>query len=102
MKSLIHIRHSTRYQPGSNLNQEGVDKAIRAANKFKISKFNVDLTITSKIPRAIQTAVAMGISVNETCDELWILGGGLTVAEIKKEGQLREDMLGFIIKNVYT
>ena len=100
MKYLIHIRHSIRYQPGNNLNQEGIDLAIRAGNKFKISKNNIDFTITSKITRAIQTAVAMGISVNETCDELWEYGGGFSVPEIKENSQHREDMLRFMNESI--
>jgi broad specificity phosphatase PhoE len=100
VKNLIHIRHSTRYKPGNNLNQEGIDQAIRAGNKFNISIANIDFTITSKIARAIQTAVAMGISVNETCDELWQYGGGLTVSEIREDAQLRKNMLRFMNESI--
>ena len=100
MKYLIHIRHSTRYQPGNNLNQEGVDLAIRGANRFEIAKSSIDYTITSKIARAIQTAVAMGISVNETCDELWEYGGGLTVSEIQKDVKLKNNMLLFMNESI--
>ncbi len=61
MKILEIRRHSLRNQPNEHLNQEGVALA-RAAGQ-NIGPF--DLVITSKFTRALETAVAMGFTVNE-------------------------------------
>lgn len=54
-------RHSNRAKPGHNLSREGVARA-RALGEGHPP---VDLVITSPLPRAVQTAVAMGFPVDD-------------------------------------
>jgi broad specificity phosphatase PhoE len=61
MKTLEIRRHSLRSQPHDHLNQEGV--ALARSIGQNIGPF--DLVITSKMSRALETAVAMGFAVDE-------------------------------------
>jgi broad specificity phosphatase PhoE len=60
MRILEHYRHSWRAPDGVHVTQEGVELARRVGER--LGPF--DKVITSEIPRAIETAVAMGYAVN--------------------------------------
>lgn len=66
MKIIEHRRHTMRTQPGQDLSQAGVDLARRVG--MGLGKF--DYVLTSTIPRAFQTAIAMGYAVDEQSEEL--------------------------------
>ena len=66
MKIIELRRHSTRLKSSPHLTQEGVEKARRVGET--LGKF--DLVISSKAPRAIETAVAMGYAVNQIMEEI--------------------------------
>ena len=61
MKKIEIRRHSIRNQPGDHLNQTGVTLARRVGQN--IGPF--DLVVTSTLPRAFETAIAMGFAVDE-------------------------------------
>ena len=61
MKIIEIRRHSIRSQPGSHLNQTGVSLARSVGQK--LGPF--DLVVTSTLPRAFETAIAMGFAVDE-------------------------------------
>lgn len=54
-------RHAHRAKPGHNLSREGVRRARELGEGHPAP----DLVITSPLPRAVQTAVAMGFAVDE-------------------------------------
>ena len=60
MKTLEIRRHSVRSQPGDHLNQTGVTLARLVGQN--IGPF--DRVITSTLPRAFETAIAMGFAVD--------------------------------------
>jgi len=61
-KTSIELRrHSMRNIPGVHLNKAGVTLARRIGNSM--GKFN--MVITSSLPRAYETAIAMGYAVDE-------------------------------------
>lgn len=66
-------RHSMRIKPGQNLSRAGVELARRVG--AGIGPF--DRVITSTIPRAYETAIAMGFAVDEQLESLTQLGEGL-------------------------
>jgi broad specificity phosphatase PhoE len=66
-------RHTMRVKPGQHLSQVGVDLARRVGET--IGPFNQ--VITSTIPRAYETAIAMGFAVAEQLQELSLLPDGL-------------------------
>jgi broad specificity phosphatase PhoE len=66
-------RHTMRVKPGQHLSQAGVDLARRIGDT--IGPFN--RVITSTIPRAYETAIAMGFAVDEQLQELSLLPDGL-------------------------
>lgn len=61
MKILEIRRHSIRSQPGDHLNQSGVTLARLVGQN--IGPF--DRVVTSTLPRAFETAIAMGFAVDE-------------------------------------
>ena len=61
MKTLEIRRHSIRSQPGDHLNQSGVSLARLVGQN--IGPF--DRVVTSTLPRAFETAIAMGFAVDE-------------------------------------
>jgi broad specificity phosphatase PhoE len=69
MRTLEVRRHTMRTQPGEHLSQAGVDLARRIGDE--IGPF--DRVITSTIPRAFETAIAMGFAVDEQREELSVL-----------------------------
>ncbi|MFN0095562.1 MAG: histidine phosphatase family protein [Dehalococcoidia bacterium] len=65
MKTAVVLRHAERQDRadnGSHLSQAGIEQARRAAARF--ARF--DLVVTSTLPRAVETAIAMGFAVNKT------------------------------------
>jgi broad specificity phosphatase PhoE len=60
MPVIEHRRHSWRSPTGKHLTQQGVDLARRVGETM--GKF--DLVITSSLPRAYETAIAMGYAVD--------------------------------------
>lgn len=66
MKILEVRRHTMRQKPGAHLSQQG----IALANGVGSTIGPFDLVVTSTIPRAIETAIAMGFEVNEILDAL--------------------------------
>ena len=61
MKTIEVRRHSIRSKPGEHLNQQGVTLARLVGQN--LGPF--DRVVTSTLPRAIETAVAMGFAVDE-------------------------------------
>lgn len=62
-------RHTMRVKPGQNLSQEGVTLARRVGEG--LGPF--DLVVTSTIPRAFQTAIAMGFAVQREIEAFSIM-----------------------------
>lgn len=61
-----HRRHTMRTKPGQHLSQAGVDLARAVGSTM--GRF--DLVVTSTIPRAFETAIAMGYAVGEQIEAL--------------------------------
>jgi len=61
MKTIEIRRHSIRSKPGDHLNQQGVTLARLVGQN--LGPF--DRVVTSTLPRAIETAIAMGFGVDE-------------------------------------
>ncbi|HUF00533.1 MAG TPA: histidine phosphatase family protein [Anaerolineales bacterium] len=61
MKTIEIRRHSIRSQPGAHLNQSGVTLARLVGEN--LGPF--DRVVTSTLPRAFETAIAMGFAVDE-------------------------------------
>jgi broad specificity phosphatase PhoE len=68
-------RHTMRVKPGQHLSQAGVTLARRVGEG--IGPFQ--RVVTSTIPRAYETAIAMGFAVDEQLEEL----SYMTVAEVE-------------------
>lgn len=60
MPEIEHRRHSWREPPGEHLIQKGVDLARRVGDTMGA----FDLVVTSDLPRAFETAIAMGYAVD--------------------------------------
>jgi len=69
-------RHTMRVKPGPHLSQAGIDLARRVGDT--IGPFN--RVITSTIPRAYETAIAMGFAVGEQSELLSLLVDGVEEA----------------------
>jgi broad specificity phosphatase PhoE len=67
MKYLEHRRHTERTRPLDHINQNGIDLAKRVAPEVKPPKY----TLTSTVPRAVETALVLGYEVNRTDDLLF-------------------------------
>lgn len=76
MKTIEIRRHSIRSKPGDHLSQEGVALARKVGEKM--SPF--DFVATSTLPRAFETAIAMGFAVNEQNELMNTYG-----AEVERE-----------------
>ena len=61
MKTIEIRRHSIRSKPGDHLNQAGVTLARRVGET--LGPF--DYVVTSTLPRAFETAIAMGFAINK-------------------------------------
>ncbi len=66
-------RHAERHKPGDNLNRRGVARARNASARDRAFA----LVVTSPVARAVQTAVAMGHSVDEEDWTMATMGGAL-------------------------
>ena len=70
MRELELRRHTMRVQPGQHLSQAGVDLARRVGDTM--GRF--DRVLTSDVPRAFETAIAMGFAVDEQVAAFGSLG----------------------------
>ncbi len=66
MRELELRRHTMRVMPGQHLSQAGVELARRVGETMG----HFDRVVTSTIPRAFETAIAMGFAVDEQREEL--------------------------------
>jgi broad specificity phosphatase PhoE len=66
MRYLEVRRHTMRMKPGKHLSQEGVSLARRVGD----SMGQFDRVVTSTLPRAFETAIAMGYAVDEQIEDL--------------------------------
>lgn len=73
MREIEHRRHSWRLPAGTHLTQQGVDLARRVGETMG----EFDFVVTSELPRAIETAVAMGYAVDRTEGLLSEIGVGV-------------------------
>jgi len=65
MKTAVVLRHAERQDRTNNwshLSGAGIEQARKAGLRFE----RFDLVVTSQLPRAVETAVAMGFAVNRT------------------------------------
>ena len=69
MRTLEVRRHTMRRKPGEHLSQEGIELARLVGD----ASGPFGLVVTSDIPRAVETAIAMGFEVNETIESLGYL-----------------------------
>ncbi len=74
MRYLEVRRHTERVKPGQHLSQAGVDLARRVGDT--IGPF--DRVITTSLPRAYETAIAMGFAVDEIHDRYHTFGDEIT------------------------
>lgn len=72
-KTIEIRRHAERHKPGYNLNARGVARARNASARDR----EFALVVTSPLPRAVQTAVAMGHGVDEEDWTMASMGGAL-------------------------
>src|SRR4051812_18346376 len=80
VRTIEHRRHTMRAKPGQHLTQEGVDLARRVGDGM--GRF--DRVVTSRVPRAYETAIAMGYAVDEQVEAL-----SATPAGVGAEGDWR-------------
>lgn len=73
MKTIEIRRHSIRSTPGVHLNQQGVTLARRVGQN--LGPF--DRVVTSTLPRAFETAIAMGFAVDEQNELMSSYGDGV-------------------------
>jgi broad specificity phosphatase PhoE len=74
MKRYVELRrHSMRLKPGQNLSRAGVELARRVGSTTGL----FERVITSTIPRAYETAVAMGFAVDEQLEQLAMIDDGV-------------------------
>jgi len=66
MRKLDIHRHAMRQKPGNHLSQDGIELARYVGRTLN----SYERVLTSTLPRAIQTAVAMGFAITETVEEL--------------------------------
>ena len=67
MKYLEHRRHTERTRPYDHINQDGIDLAKQVVGQTGPFQY----TLTSTIPRAVETALVLGYEVNRTDDLLF-------------------------------
>ena len=73
MKTLDILRHSMRQKPGDHLSQDGITLARHVGRTLG----SYQRVVTSTLPRAMQTAVAMGFAVTETVEELCVVDASI-------------------------
>ncbi len=74
MRTLEIRRHSHRNVPQPHLSQMGVDIARRAGEGLG----HFDRVVTSTVPRAFETALAMGYAVDEQIEQLALMSDEVT------------------------
>ncbi|MBI5949526.1 MAG: histidine phosphatase family protein [Chloroflexi bacterium] len=65
MKTAVVLRHAERRDRSNNwshLSEAGIEQARKAGSRFE----RFDLVVASPLPRAVETAVAMGFAVSQT------------------------------------
>ncbi len=72
MRTVEHRRHTMRVKPGQHLSQAGVDLARAVGQDLE----PFDRVLTSSVPRAFETAIAMGFAVDDQSDLLASLPDG--------------------------
>lgn len=72
-RSIEIRRHAERHKPGHNLNPRGVARARNASARDRAFA----LVVATPIPRAVQTAVAMGHAVDEEDWTMATMGGAM-------------------------
>ncbi len=82
MRVVEHRRHTMRTKPGQHLSQAGVELARRVGEGM--GRF--DRVVTSRVPRAFETALAMGYAVDEQLEELSATPEGLAAELDWREG----------------
>ena len=90
MPEIEHRRHSWRAPTGKHLTQQGVELARRVGE----SMGRFDVVITSDLPRAYETAIAMGYAVDRQDDVLSTFGKGIE-AEVDWEQGVAEMQRGY-------
>lgn len=80
VKIVEHRRHTMRTKPGKHLSQEGITLARRVGEAMG----PFDLVLTSTVPRAFETAIAMGFAVTGREDLLSTTGDAVD-AEIAQQ-----------------
>lgn len=85
MKTIEIRRHSIRTKPGDHLSQPGVTLARRVGQN--LGPF--DRVVTSTLPRAFETAIAMGFAVDEQ-NELMSSYGASVEWEVSWPSTLRQ------------
>jgi hypothetical protein len=73
MKRLDVLRHSMRPKPGSHLSQDGIELARYVGRTLG----PYGRVVTSTLPRAIETAVALGFAVTNTVEALCAVDDGI-------------------------
>lgn len=73
MKTIEIRRHSIRSNPGVHLNQQGIILARSVGQN--LGPF--DRVVTSTLPRALETAIAMGFAVDEQNELMSTTGDGV-------------------------
>ncbi len=76
MRTVEMRRHTMRVKPGQHLSQEGIDLARRVGDTM--GPFN--RVITSTLPRAYETAIAMGFAVDKQTDIMSMMPDGVEAA----------------------
>lgn len=73
MKTIEIRRHSIRQKPGDHLSQQGITLARLVGQN--LGPF--DRVVTSTLPRAFETAIAMGFAVDEQSELMSTYGNGV-------------------------
>ena len=76
MRTLEIRRHTHRNLPQPHLSQQGVDLARRVGDG--LGRF--DRVITSTVPRAFETAIAMGYAADEQIEQLGLMSDAVIAA----------------------
>lgn len=70
-RTVVEVRrHTMRTKPGQHLSQAGVDLARLVGGRMG----PFDRVITSTVPRAFETAIAMGFAVDEQLEQIAMMG----------------------------
>jgi broad specificity phosphatase PhoE len=89
VRTIEHRRHTMRAKPGQHLTQAGVELARRVGEGM--GRF--DRVVTSRVPRAYESAIAMGYAVDEQLEALSSTPDGLVGEDA--EVDLRQGWVAF-------